>query len=91
MGDFGGFGGSDAGGGDDLRTLFNDIEPNTRAFEALRGVAELSEEKLRGLFENLPIPAGTRWFRWPLGSQEKTADYYAERLRFWKQRFEEMA
>jgi hypothetical protein len=73
--------------GEDLRTLFNDMHPRTRAFAALRGVAELGEKKLRELFEDLAVPAGTRWFRWPLGSKEKTIDYYVNRLRYWKLRF----
>lgn len=77
--------------GDDLYILFNDIKCGTRAFEALRGVAELTEEKVRELFEDLPVPSGARWFRWPLGSKEKTVEYFLTRLRLWKLGFEKVS
>jgi hypothetical protein len=77
--------------GEELRILFDNIKRDTDAFNALRGVAELHEETLRGFLEDLPVPAGVRWFKWPLGSREKTIDYYLNRLRLWKARFEEMA
>jgi hypothetical protein len=73
---------------EELRILFDNVKPGTRAFEALRGVAQLSEEKLRELFEGLPAPDWTRWLRWPLGSKEKTVAYHLERLRLWKALFE---
>jgi hypothetical protein len=81
-----------ATGGEDLVTLFEDIKSGTRAFEALRGVAQLSEEKLRELFEGLPgCPGRPAWFRWPLGSKEKTVAHYLKRLRLWKFGFEKLS
>lgn len=77
--------------GDDLFVLFEDMKSGTRAFESLRGVAELSEEKLRALFEGLSVPDGARWFRWPLGSKEKTVAYYIDRLRLWKLGFKKVS
>jgi hypothetical protein len=68
--------------GDDLEKLFGHIVPETRAFEALRPVAELSEYEVAELFDELPEVG------WPLGSKEKTAEYYTERLRKWKGLFE---
>jgi hypothetical protein len=73
--------------GEELRILFDNVKPGTRASKALRGVAELTEEKLRELFDDLPVPPGVRWFCWPMGSREKTVEHYLERLRLWKQRF----
>lgn len=67
--------------GDDLDRLFDNIIPQTRAFEALRPVAELSEFEVAGMFDDLPEVG------WPLGSKEKTAEYYTERLRKWKTLF----
>lgn len=79
-----------AADGRDLGLLSAAIVPGTRAFHALRPVGKLSEDQVRGLFEGLPemIPGGKpRWFTWPLGSKEKTAAHYVDRLRLWKQFF----
>jgi hypothetical protein len=65
--------------GDDIRLLFESVVRGTRAFESLRGVAELTETHVYGIFEDLP-----GWIPWPLGSKEKTGSYYEVRLNQWK-------
>lgn len=71
--------------GAELPWLFDSVKPGTRAFKALGRVAELTDEEVRGLFENPPeVAVGPAWFRWPLGSREKTEAYYRNRLHTWK-------
>ena len=69
--------------GDDLDRLFDNIVPETRAFEALRPIAELNEYEVAGLFDELPEVG------WPLGSKEVTVEYYLSRLRKWQKLFSE--
>jgi hypothetical protein len=68
--------------GEDIRLLFENVARGTRAFQALRDVAELTEAQLCGLFEDLPS-----WIPWPLGSKERTISYYQARLNQWKSYF----
>jgi hypothetical protein len=70
--------------GDELKKLFENVIPGTRAFEALRPVAELRNWDIRGLFDDLP-----EWVWWPLGSKEATVEHYLSRLRKWQKLFSE--
>jgi hypothetical protein len=63
---------------EEFRLLFDGVERGTRTFDALRGVAALTEAQIAGLFDG--TPSG---FTWPLGSRRLTVTYFVERLRLW--------
>ena len=69
--------------GYELEQMFEKVRPDTPAFDALRAVAQLSEEQVASLFTGL-ADIRADWCYWPLGSQPTTAKYYADRLRLWK-------
>ena len=65
--------------GEELELLFDNVERGTRAWNALAGVASLSHDDVVDLFSGVPDDA-----HWPLGSKEKTVNYFTGRLDYWK-------
>ena len=61
--------------GSDLDLLFASVAPGTMAHDGLCSVARITEYELLSLFNDLP-PG----FEFPLGSKEKTEEYYVNRL-----------
>ena len=62
------------------------VKQGTPAFNAIERVAELREDQVAALFDDLPEskwagPGGTPWY---LGSRNQTEHYFLKRLRIWK-------
>lgn len=73
--------------GEELVQLFENILPDTAAFESLRNVARLSEKQVGSLFDGFEREASANWFHWPMVTQKKTAEHFINRLRLWKRLF----
>jgi hypothetical protein len=66
--------------GEEIRQLFANVRPGTRAWEALRGVAGLTTAQIFGLFEG-----AADYFRSPMGNRLDAQLYFLKRLGLWKE------